>query len=432
VIGAGYVGLTTAACLANLGHIVRCADVDAEKIRRLSAAEAVLHEDELGQLVRNGLATGALSFGTSNAWAVDGGEFTFLCLPTPAGLDGSPDVAQLRAVVLELSGHLESGSVLCVRSTVPVGTIRRIGPLLGRPDVDVIYNPAFLREGSAVRDFLSPDRFVIGTDTPSAAATMVDTFSPPGANILVIDPVTAEVLKLSSNAFLATKLSFANVLAAVCEEVGADVRQVTEGLSMDPRVGRGYLSPGLGWGGPCLEKDTMGLVRIAQQTGCNSSLLMSSIIVNEVQIERIASKVVIGAGGSIDGKRVALWGLTYKAGTNDVRRSPALLIAERLTRQGALVVAYDPVAVGPLDGIVMADDPYIACDGASVALVATEWEEFRYLDFSMAGARMANRAIVDGRNLLDPEMLRRAGFHYISVGASMTRPPTVPSRTASM
>ena len=416
VIGAGYVGLTTAACLAHLGHEVRCSDAQAQRVEQLSAGEVPIVEDGLTELVREGTMAGRLSFGTSNIWAVGGAGFTFLCVPTPQGPDGRADMSYIEDAASEIGPHLKAESVVVNKSTVPVGSTKVVERSLRRPDVAVVSNPEFLREGSAVHDFLHPDRIVIGADDESVAIKVAGLFLRTSAPLVVTDPASAETIKYAANAFLATKVSFVNAVAALCEAVGADVRQVVLGMGSDHRIGAEFLKPGPGWGGSCFPKDTMALVRIAEDAGYDFSLLKGVIDVNEEQYGRVVAKAERLAGGSLAGAKVALWGLTFKARTDDLRSSPSIEVASRLRAKGATVQAYDPTVRGPLDGLEVRADPYSACEQAAVLVVGTEWDELRWLDFDKVGDLMANRAVVDARNLLEPATMRRAGFVYEGIG----------------
>jgi UDPglucose 6-dehydrogenase len=316
----------------------------------------------------------------------------------------------------EIGPHLRSESVVVNKSTVPVGSTKVVERSLCRPDVSVVSNPEFLREGSAVHDFLHPDRIVIGADDESVAVKVAGLFLRTSAPLVVTDPSSAETIKYASNAFLATKVSFVNAIAALCEVVGADVRQVVLGMGSDHRIGAEFLKPGPGWGGSCFPKDTMALVRIADDAGYDFGLLKGVIQVNDEQYQRVVAKAERLAGGSLAGAKVALWGLTFKARTDDLRSSPAIEVAARLKAKGATVQVYDPTVRDPLDGFDVRADPYAACEGAAVLVVGTEWDELRWLDFDKVGGLMANRAVVDARNLLEPATLRRAGFVYEGIG----------------
>jgi UDPglucose 6-dehydrogenase len=416
VIGSGYVGLTAGACFAHLGHHVFCADVDAEKIEQLSNGHVPILEAGLPDLVREGMEGRRLKFVVGAASAAATCEFAFLCVPTPQGDDGSADLTYLRDAATEIGPVLAPESVVVNKSTVPVGSTRVVEEVLGRDDVAVVSNPEFLREGSAVRDFLSPDRIIIGSDDQQAAARVADLYRGVQAPVIVTDPASAEMIKYASNAFLATKVSFTNAVANVCEGVGADVRDVLLGMGYDRRIGFEFLRPGPGWGGSCFPKDVSALIRIASDAGYDFGLLRGVVDVNDEQFDMVAGKVVAMAGGSLRDTPVAVWGLTFKARTDDLRQSPSLAVIERLRRQGARIRAYDPATGRPLDGVEICTDPYAACDGASVLVVLTEWDEFRRLDFTKVASLLTEPRIVDARNLLDPVALRRLGFSYTGVG----------------
>ena len=416
VIGTGYVGLTTGAYLAHLGHHVICADVVEEKVELLQQGKIPILEAGLEDLVREGLDGGRLTFVLGAANAVPDAEFVFLCVPTPQAEDGSADLSFIEDAAREIGPFLGPETVVINKSTVPVGSTRVVEQALGRDDVSVISNPEFLREGSAVHDSLHPDRIVIGGDDQAAAIRVASLFEELQAPLIVTSPASAEVIKYASNAFLATKISFVNAVANLCEAVGADVREVVLGMGYDKRIGFEFLRPGPGWGGSCFPKDTRALVRIAEDAGYDFGLLKGVIQVNDEQIERVTGKVERLAGGSVDGVTVAVWGLTFKARTDDLRNSPSLEVISRLRRRGAMVRAFDPTVHAPIDGIEICPDPYAACEGAAVLALLTEWDEFRWLDFDKVKAALARPAIFDARNLLDPAALRRYGFTYEGLG----------------
>ena len=417
VVGTGYVGLTTGAYLAHLGHDVVCADVVVEKVERLSRGQIPIFEAGLEDLVREGLAAGRLSFVLGAVGAVDGAEFVFLCVPTPQGEDGSADMSYVQAAASEIGPRLRRDAVVINKSTVPVGSTRVVEQALGRDDVHVVSNPEFLREGSAVHDCLHPDRIVIGSVNPVAATRVAKLFERLEAPLIVTDPVSAEAIKYASNAFLATKVSFINAMANLCEAVGADVREVVLGMGYDKRIGFEFLKPGPGWGGSCFPKDTEALIRTGDDAGYDFSLLRGVVAVNKEQHERVVAKAVRLAGGSLAGVAVGAWGLAFKAGTDDVRESPAVKVVRRLRSLGAVVRAYDPAAVPVgLDGVTRVDDAYAASEGAAVLVVLTEWDDFRWLDFDKVRRLMAAPRIVDARNLLDPAVVRRKGFIYEGLG----------------
>jgi UDPglucose 6-dehydrogenase len=451
VVGAGYVGITTAACLVHLGNQVSCGDVDEERIAGLVRGEVPIVEEGLEELVRSGLEAGRLRFVIGAAGAAQGCEVVFLCVPTPQRPDGSADMSYIEAAASEIASVLKPGAIVVNKSTVPVGSTRVVEQALGRSDVLVVSNPEFLREGSAVHDFLHPDRIVIGSDERDAAIRVASLYRSIPAPLVLTDPASAETIKYASNAFLATKLSFINAVANLCEVVGADIRDVVAGIGYDRRIGFDFLSPGPGWGGSCLPKDTAALVRIAEDAGYDFQLLKGVIAVNDEQRNIVVGMIRESVGGELAGRRVALWGLTFKAGTDDMRESPAIAVARSLLEEGAEVRAYDPAisdgqarrdaALGLLRGdlgepvgafgsirtgeppsarsspaVTVCSDPYAACEGAQVVAVVTEWDEFRWLDFSKVGSVMASPRIVDARNLLDPAILRRHGFTYRGIG----------------
>ena len=416
IVGTGYVGLTTGAFLAHLGHEVTCADVVEDKIEGLRRGEVPIVEDGLDELVREGLDGGRLAFVLGAAAAAADREFVFLCVPTPQRGDGSADMAYIEAAAREIGPALAAEAVVVNKSTVPVGSTRVVERALERSDVSVVSNPEFLREGSAVHDCFHPDRIVIGSDDQASAIRVAALYKAIQAPLIVTDPSSAETIKYASNAFLATKVSFVNAVANLCEAVGADVREVVLGMGYDRRIGFEFLRPGPGFGGSCFPKDTRALVRIGEDAGYDFGLLRGVIAVNEEQHARVVSKVLAQAGGSVEGVTVAAWGLTFKARTDDRRDSPALHVIDRLVDKGARVRAYDPTVHGPLGRIEVCDDPYAACEDAHVLAVLTEWDEFRWLDFRKVRDVMARPAIVDARNLLDSAALRRAGFAYQGIG----------------
>jgi UDPglucose 6-dehydrogenase len=417
VVGTGYVGLTTGTCLAHLGHQVVCVDVDEAKVEMLRRGEIPIFEAGLAALVKEGQDAGRLRFTTDAVEAVTDAEFVFLCVPTPQGGDGAADLSYVQQAAATIGPHLATGAIVVNKSTVPVGSAGIVGEVIGRGDIAVVSNPEFLREGTAVNDFLKPDRVVVGCDDQSAAVRLAEAYAGLGAPVLVTDAASAEMIKYASNAFLATKISYVNAIAAVCEAVGADVNDVTLGMGYDKRIGAEFLRPGPGWGGSCFPKDSQALVNIAHEAGYAFDLLKSVIDTNEGQFDRVAGKVAELAGGDLEGRTVAVWGLTFKALTDDLRDSPALRISERLLARGARVQAYDPtVSTPPIEGIELAADAYAACEGADVLALLTEWDEFRWVDFDKVGSLLGTKGIVDARNLLDREALRRKGFIVLGIG----------------
>jgi UDPglucose 6-dehydrogenase len=425
VVGAGYVGLTTAACFAHLGHNVLCADIDAERVARLKKGEVPILELGLPELIKEGLAAGRLEFVVGAATAAQTAEIVFLCVQTPQGADGSADLSFVEAVAREIAPVLAPNTVVVNKSTVPVGSTRFVQRVLSEvgaraEGVTVASNPEFLREGQAVRDFLNPDRIVIGCEDRESAVRVSELYKRVEAPVLVTDPASAEMIKYASNAFLATKISFINAIANLCEAVDADAREVAIGMGYDTRIGFQFLHPGPGYGGSCFPKDVAALLHISKSAGYDFDLLAGVVDVNAAQHERMIDKVRASVGGSLEGVTVGIWGLAFKADTDDLRDSPAIYVARRLIDEGAMVRAYDRGAGDrPRDlvpGIELCADAYDAAADADAIVLLTEWDEFRWLDFDRVLVAMRGLAIVDARNLLDPAAMRRRGFVYEGVG----------------
>ena len=432
VVGTGYVGLTTGACLASLGHRVVCADVDRAKVDRLRAGEIGIREPGLREMVAETMAAGRLSFvvGARTALAEldrDGSpvEVLFICVPTPMGVGGLADLAAVEAVIDEIREVLPRGAIVVNKSTVPVGTAERTAELLERPDVAVVSNPEFLREGSGVHDFLNPDRIIVGSNAQDAAERVAALYARLGAPTVLTDWASAEMIKYAANCFLAMKLSYVNAIAELCERLDADVVDVTEGLGYDRRIGQDFLAPGPGWGGSCLPKDTSALLQLSDSVDFEFRLLRAAIETNTRQSQRMVEKIRLAVTGkrtgSLTRKRIALLGLTFKAGTSDVRDSPALAVAALLRQAGANLQGYDPavpVAESPIDGdlVTVVDDPYMAAKDADAVVVLTEWPEFRSLDWARLARVVRRPLVLDTRNLVDPDALRRAGLAWIGVG----------------
>lgn len=418
IIGAGYVGLVTAAGLAAVGHRVKVGESDAAKLAVLNAGGVPLYEEGLGEILAETIGDGRLTFHADNAEAVSGARVVMIALPTPPSVDGSADLAMIVGALRDLAVSLESDVVVVMKSTVPVGSVARFQSFLDDlgATASVVSNPEFLREGSAVHDFFNPDRIVIGSRSSAATATLVEMYEGIDAPIIVTNPPSSEMIKYASNAYLATRITFANALANLCESVGADASVVLDGMGKDRRIGAHFLNPGPGYGGSCFPKDTKALVSIADDAGYDFSLLRGVIEVNDLQLQRIVNKVA-AAVPALHGARIGLWGLAFKAGTGDTRESPALMIAERLVARGADVTAYDPVAeVSGLDGVTCVDSPLAAVDNVDVLLIATEWPEFADVDLAEVSEAMRGSAIVDARNLLDPDAVRSLGMTYAGVG----------------
>ena len=420
VVGTGYVGLTTGACLAHLGHTVVCADIDADKIAKLRDGIIPIVELGLAELVTEGIASGRLSFVVGSVEAAKNCEVAFLCVPTPQGEDGSADLSYVQRASEEISAALPFEAIVVNKSTVPVGSTKVVEKALKRPDVKVVSNPEFLREGSAVQDFLKPDRVVVGSDDQAAAMKVASLYDGLSTRVIITDPASAETIKYAANAFLATKLSFINAIAAICEGVGADINDVVVGIGSDKRIGENFLRPGPGWGGSCFPKDSRALIKIAEDADYSFDLLKGVITVNDQQLDRVADKIRIAAGGNLSGKVVAVWGLTFKAGTDDLRDSPAIAIIERLMKLGARVHAFDPtvnvVRIGIPNDLVIAASSDEATSRADVLAVLTEWDEFKWISPSTIAAEMTGKQVVDARNLLDRKDWERAGFTYQGIG----------------
>jgi UDPglucose 6-dehydrogenase len=428
VAGAGYVGLTTAACLASLGHRVICGDLDASKTARLRTGAVDILEPRLAELLSEGLTCGQLEFvcgiGAAVARAGQALGVVILCVPTPSGASGAVDLSAVDSVVTEIRELLPSGSVLVIKSTVPVGTATRLRAVIDREDVAVVSNPEFLREGTAVPDFLGPERIVVGSDSADAAALVAGLYTRLGAPTVLTDATTAELVKYAANRFLAVKLSYINGIAELCERFGADITDITDALGYDHRIGREYLRPGPGWGGPCLPKDVRALAGLA---GAELPLLQAALDINARRQDRIVAQIRAMAGGRLSGQRIALLGLAFKAGTNDLRDSPAAAVAEDLCAQGAEVVAFDPgltaTAATPA-AWTLANDPYRAVSDAAVLVLLTQCPQFRALDWQRVAELMAGSTVLDTCNHLDPEALRSAGLHWRGFGK-----PADPCRT---
>jgi UDPglucose 6-dehydrogenase len=419
VIGTGYVGLSSGACFAKLGHKVVCVDVVQGKIDNLNGGILPIVETGLDDLVAEGVGAGLLSFTTDVASAVRDADVVFLCVPTPEGADGSADLSYIQTAARTLSPLLRSGAVVVNKSTVPVGSTKVVEQELRRPDVAVVSNPEFLREGSAIQDFLHPDRIVVGSDNQEAAITVGALYEKVGAPVVVTDPASAETIKYAANAFLATKISYINAVAAICEGVGADINDVVLGLGYDKRIGHEFLRPGPGWGGSCFPKDTKAMVKIAEDAGYNFGLLKGVITVNDQQYGRIVDKICRAAGGTLEGKKIAVWGLTFKALTDDLRDSPAVEIVKRMLANGAELAVFDPtVTIAPkgIDAVEISATPLEACVGADVIAVLTEWDDFRWVSPIDTASVVRVKQIVDARNLLDRSEWRRAGFEYQGIG----------------
>ena len=416
VIGAGYVGLVTGAGLANLGHRVRLGESSPEKVAMLRAGEVPIFEQGLPDLLGRAIERGNISFHTSNIEAVADAPMVFLCLPTPESEDGRADLTYIHAVVDELANVVPGDTLFVVKSTVPPGTVASLRKRLADlgSSARLVSHPEFLREGRAVDDFMKPDRIVVGAYDPADAEMVASLYRSLDPEMVITDPTSSEMIKYANNAYLAARLTFANALANVCEAVGADVVDVIRGIGLDHRIGPHFLQPGPGYGGSCFPKDTAALIAVADDAGYDFQLLRAVIEADHEQRRRVAEKVRQAAGGGLHRRKIAMWGVAFKAGTDDVRESPALRIARILQDDGAEVVAYDPEAKS--DDLTMAPDPIAAVTDADVLLVATEWPEFATVDMSEVAKVMKGHRVVDARNLLDSAAVRAAGLDYWGLG----------------
>jgi UDPglucose 6-dehydrogenase len=422
VIGAGYVGLTVAACFAHLGHRVHCIECDRAKAQALARGRLPIAEPGLAQLWRRHLADGSLRVFAQAREGLPGAQVLFLCVGTPSAPGGGADLAQVWAAAQQVAQALPRGAsaVLAVKSTVPPGTAQALAAYLGglRPDLrlPVVANPEFLREGQAVADFLAPARIVIGSDDEEAAETLARLYRPLGAPLVRCRPASAELAKYACNAFLAARISFVNEVAELAEALGADVQEVAGVMGLDPRIGPAYLEAGLGWGGSCLPKDLRALLSLAGQLGVPVPLLEGVARTNARQVGRLLQRLT-SLLGPLAGKRVALWGLAFKPGCDDSRDSPAVALGRALQEAGAQVCAYDPLASAP--GFLLHDDPYQAAEGAEAVVLATAWPQLCRPDWARLRSLVRRPLLLDARNALDGEAARAAGFLYVAMG----RPP---------
>jgi UDPglucose 6-dehydrogenase len=427
MIGTGYVGLVSGACLADFGHKVTCVDKDARKIEGLDAGGMPIWEPGLEALVKANVERGRLSFSTDVARGVEGAEAVFIAVGTPARRgDGHADLTYVFEAVRELAKMVKPGTVLVTKSTVPVGTGDKIVAILdeeGAEGISVASNPEFLREGAAIRDFKIPDRIVVGAEDERAREVLREIYRPLFLNqapILFTGRRTAELIKYAANAFLATKISFINEIANLCEAVDADVQDVARGIGLDNRIGPKFLHAGPGYGGSCFPKDTLALLQTAELVGVEQQIISAVVKVNDERKAAMADRVARALGGSVAGKRIGLLGLAFKPNTDDMREAPSIPLAATLIERGASVIAFDPVAREQaetvLSGVDYAPDAYSAADGADAVVIVTEWDEFRALDLETLASRMRGQTLVDLRNVWDPHEAERAGFTYFGVG----------------
>jgi UDPglucose 6-dehydrogenase len=430
MIGTGYVGLVSGACFAHFGHHVTCVDKDADKIAALERGEIPIYEPGLTELVRSNARDGRLAFTTELADPVTAADAVFIAVGTPSRRgDGHADLSYVYAAAREIAAGLQGFTVVVMKSTVPVGTGDEVEAIIReqRPDADacVVSNPEFLREGAAIRDFKHPDRIVVGTENARGREVLAEIYRPlylNAAPILYTDRRTAELIKYASNAFLATKITFLNEIADLCEKVGADVQEVARGIGLDNRIGSKFLHAGPGFGGSCFPKDALALIKTGQDHEAPLRILETVVAVNDQRKRAMARKVAAALGGNLRGKTVAVLGLTFKPNTDDLREAPAIAVITALQDMGAKVRAYDPAgmkaAKSVLSGVTYADNPYGCAEGAHALVIVTEWEQFRALDLGRLKAVMAQPVVVDLRNVYRPDDLRKHGFVYQSVGRS--------------
>ena len=432
VVGTGYVGLVTGTCFAETGNDVICVDIDQRKVSKLSNGEITIYVPGLEKLFLRNLKEGRLNFTTDLAAGIKDAAIIFLALPTPPGEDGSADLKYILGVSKQLGHLLTDYKVIVDKSTVPVGTAEKVQAAIAenfKGDFDVVSNPEFLREGVAVEDFMKPDRVVVGTRSDRAKAVMTELYGPfvrSGNPVIFMDERSAELTKYAANSFLATKISFMNEIAQLCERLNADVDMVRRGVGSDDRIGKRFLFPGIGYGGSCFPKDVQALVKSSTEVDYNFQILNAVMDVNEKQKKHLVPKIMKYFNNDIKGKHFGIWGLAFKPNTDDIREAPALYIIEELLNAGATVTAFDPEAMPNVkellgDTINFAERQYEALENADALIIATEWNEFRTPDFIKIVQALNNKAIFDGRNLFDVQALKALGFHYESIGRPSTQ-----------
>jgi UDPglucose 6-dehydrogenase len=432
IIGSGYVGLVTGACFADVGHNVICVDNDAQKVKQLQAGEVPIYEPGLEEIIHRNVSARRLRFTGSIEEGVNNSQIVFIAVPTPQQPDGDVDLSFLEKVAREIAGVLTDYRVIVDKSTVPVKTGEKVAESIKRynrhrANFDVVSNPEFLREGCAVADLMHPDRIVIGAQSEHAIDLMKKVYEPFMAPMLVTDINSAELIKHCANSFLALKISYINAVSAICEASGADVEKVADGIGMDHRVGRDFLNPGIGYGGSCFPKDIAAFITISERLGTPFDLLKEVQRINNAQKERFL-KTIRETLWVLREKRIAVWGLTFKPDTDDVRSSVAIELVTHLLREGAHVIAYDPKGMQKARAIkAIADAEFVssaleAVTDAEALVIATEWNEFANVDLEIVKEKMTTPIVFDGRNLLDPETMRRLGFHYYSIGRASVKP----------
>ena len=427
VVGIGYVGLVTASCFAEAGNTVVCVDNDSEKIARLKDGVIPIYEAGLAEIVKRNEKLGRLEFTTDLKYGIDNSLIIFLAVGTPSAQDGSADISAILSVSADIAENMSDYRIIATKSTVPVGTHQKVTDIIKsktNTPFDYVSNPEFLKEGAAVEDFMSPDRIIIGTTNPEVHKTMKQLYSPfmrKSSRILFMDPVSAEMAKYAANTMLATRISFMNEISALCEKLGADIEQVRRGLGSDSRIGSAFLFPGVGFGGSCFPKDIRALIHTGDANGVEMTIARSVQQVNLNQQERFAKRITDYFAGRYDQTTLAVWGLAFKAKTNDVRESPAIYCIKKLLDCKIKIRAYDPEAASAaktaLDGkIETLENGYDALENADALVIFTDWQEFRNPDFELIATKLNKNVIFDGRNLYDPKVVKTAGFEYYSIG----------------
>ena len=427
VVGTGYVGLVTGTCFAETGVDVVCVDINEEKVNKMKAGIVPIYEPHLDAIFERNIKQGRLKFTTELKSAIEGASVVFLALPTPPGEDGSADLSYILGVAEKLGPILTDYKVIVNKSTVPVGTAQKVSAAIKAntsAEFDVVSNPEFLREGFAVDDFMKPDRVVIGTSSDRARKIMEDIYKPfvrQGNPIICMDEASSELTKYAANSFLATKITFMNEIANICEKVGANVDQVRAGIGSDTRIGKRFLFPGIGYGGSCFPKDVLALEKSASEVGYDFKILKSVMEVNSSQKTVIVTKIKTHFKNDLKGKHIAIWGLAFKPDTDDIREAPSIYIINQLLKEGAHITAYDPEAMNNVkalfgDKISYALNHYDAIENADALVINTEWSVFRTPDFSLVSEKLNNKLIFDGRNLYDTSSMKELGYTYYSIG----------------
>ncbi len=427
VVGTGYVGLVTGTCLAETGNTVTCVDINEEKVRMMQAFKLPIYEPGLDLLFHRNIEQGRLKFTTNLAEAISDAEIIFLALPTPPDGDGAADLSFVLGAAKDIAKLIKEYKVIVTKSTVPVGTADKVNQVFlenTSVEVDVVSNPEFLREGVAVDDFMKPDRVVVGTQSVRAQKLIAELYGPyvrQGNPIIFMDTRSSELTKYAANSFLATKITFMNEIANVCELVGADVDAVRRGIGSDERIGKRFLFPGVGYGGSCFPKDVQALARSAKENSYNFKILKSVMEVNDLQRTRLVEKIKKYYEGDIKGKKIAMWGLAFKPETDDIREAPAMYIIDELLKEGAIISAFDPEAINNVkkqvgEKISFGENQYDVLNDADALLIVTEWSVFRTPDFERMGSLMKSKVIFDGRNLYDLQKMIDCGYYYNSIG----------------